>query len=124
MPYAGLIRVDVKALSDVSLKVVPGWIFPKNTVSRHSAPEMRAGCTQMYMLQSYAVSAHRQQKVSASSAFIFNKGAVQEPLYDEVIKEMSFVLNLKKGEQISFALVGSVCSARDFSDRIMKLNGR
>ena len=31
-------------------------------------------------------------------------------------KEMSFVLNLKKGEQISFALVGSVCSARDFSD--------
>ena len=29
---------------------------------------------------------------------------------------MSFVLNLKKGEQMSFALVGSACSARDFSD--------
>ena len=29
---------------------------------------------------------------------------------------MSFVLNLKKGEQISFALVCPVCSARDFSD--------
>ena len=117
MPYAGLIRVDVKALSDVSLKVAARMDIPQE----YSQPtqrfrKMRADDTQMYMLQSYAVSAHRQQKVSASSAFIFNKGAAQEPLYDEVTKEMSFVLNLKKGEQMSFALVGSVCSARDFSD--------
>ncbi len=117
MPYAGLIRVEVKALSDVSLKVAARMDIPQE----YNQPtlrfrKMRADDTQMYILQSYAVSAHRQQKVSASSAFIFNKGAAQEPLYDEVTKEMSFVLNLKKGEQISFALVGSVCSARDFSD--------
>ena len=117
MPYAGLIRVDVKALSDVSLKVAARMDIPQE----YSQPtqrfrKMRADDTQMYMLQSYAVSAHRQQKVSASSAFIFNKGTAQEPLYDEVTKEMSFALNLKKGEQMSFALVGSVCSARDFSD--------
>ena len=117
MPYAGLIRVDVKALSDVSLKVAARMDIPQE----YSQPtqrfrKMMADDTQMYMLQSYAVSVHRQQKVSASSAFIFNKGAAQEPLYDEVTKEMSFVLNLKKGEQMSFALVGSVCSARAFSD--------
>lgn len=125
MPYAGLIRVEVKALSDVSLKVAARMDIPQE----YNQPtlrfrKMRADDTQMYMLQSYAVSAHRQQKVSASSAFIFNKGAAQEPLYDEVTKEMSFVLNLKKGEQMSFALVGSVCSARDLAIRIMKLNGR
>ena len=83
MPYAGLIRVEVKALSDVSLKVAARMDIPQE----YSQPtqrfrKMRVDDTQMYMLQSYAVSAHRQQKVSASSAFIFNKGAVQEPLYD------------------------------------------
>lgn len=63
MPYAGLIRVDVKALSDVSLKVAARMDIPQE----YSQPtqrfrKMRADDTQMYMLQSYAVSAHRQQK--------------------------------------------------------------
>lgn len=85
---------------------------------------MRADDTQMYMLQSYAVSAHRQQKVSASSAFIFNKGAAQEPLYDEVTKEMSFVLNLKKGEQISLLWWVRYAPPVTLAIRIMRLNGR
>jgi len=117
MPYAGLIRVNVKALSSVSLKITARMDIPQE----YSQPtqffrKMRADATQLYMLQSFATSTYRQQKVSASSAFVFDEGKALEARYDETNKEIYFTIKLNKGDVLSFALVGSVCSTRDFSD--------
>ncbi len=61
-----------------SVRCIPESCCPDGYSQEYSQPtqrfrKMRADDTQMYMLQSYAVSAHRQQKVSASSAFIFRQ---------------------------------------------------
>lgn len=117
MPYAGLIRVNVKALSDMSLRVAARMDIPQGySQSTQRFRKMRADATQMYMLQSYATSTHRQQEVSASSAFIFDEDKATEVLYDEMDKEIFFTMKLRKGDSLSFALIGSVCSTRDFSD--------
>ncbi len=117
MPYAGLICLEVKALSDISLRVAARMDIPQEySRSEQRFRKMRADATQMYMLQSYATSTHRKQEVSASSAFIFDEGKATEVLYDEMDKEIYFTMNLRKGDSLSFALVGSVCSTRDFSD--------
>lgn len=117
MPYAGLIRVNVKALSDMSLRVAARMDIPQGySQSTQRFRKMRADATQMYMLQSYATSTHRQQEVSASSAFIFDEDKATEVLYDEMDKEIFFTMKLRKGDSLSFALIGSVCSTCDFSD--------
>lgn len=117
MPYAGLIRVNVKALSDMSLRVAARMDIPQGySQSTQRFRKMRADATQMYMLQSYATATHRQQEVSASSAFIFDEDKATEVLYDEMDKEIFFTMKLRKGDSLSFALIGSVCSTRDFSD--------
>lgn len=117
MPYAGLVRVEVTALSDLSLKVAARMDIPQE----YSQPvkrfrKVQADKTLVHSLQSYALSAHRRQNVSASSAFIFSEGKAPEQHYDEQNEELHFTMKLKKGEHASFALVGSICSTRDFSD--------
>lgn len=117
MPYAGLIRLNVKALSDMSLRVAARMDIPQEySQSTQRFRKMRADATQMYMLQSYATSTHRQREVSASSAFIFDEDKATEVLYDEIDREIFFTMKLRKGDSLSFALIGSVCSTRDFSD--------
>lgn len=117
MPYAGMIRVNITALSDMSLKAAARMDIPQEySLGVRRFRKVQADKTPVRMLQSHAVSSHRQQKVSASSSFIFNEGAATEPVYDEQKEEMYFTLTLKKGERLSFSLVGSICSSRDFSD--------
>lgn len=117
MPYAGLVQVEVTALSDFTLRVAAQMDIPQE----YSQPmkrfrKVQADKTLVHSLQAHAVSTHRRQKVSASSAFIFNGESAPRSLYDEKNQEMFFTLRLKKGQQLSFALAGSICSTRDFSD--------
>ena len=117
MPYAGLVRVDITAQSALSLRMSTQMDVPSEYVKPVCQfRNMSADATQMYMLQSYATSAYRQQKVSSSSSFIFDKQNSIIPLYDDKSKEMYFTVNMNKGENISFALMGSVCSSVDFND--------
>ena len=117
MPYAGLIQVDVTALSDFSLRIASRIEIPQEYIQPVSLfRKMTADATQMYMLQSYATSRYRHQEVSSSASFIFGGQSSFIPVYDEENKEMYFSVNLKKGEHLSFALIGSVCSSRDFAD--------
>lgn len=117
LPYAGLIKVSVKAKSDVTLKIASRMVIPDQySQSTQRYKTVWAEKTQVNMLQSFAVSRYRQKNVSASSTFIFDGHEKQELLYDESSKEMHFSIKLKEGSSFSFALVGSVCSERDFSD--------
>lgn len=140
MPYAGLIRVEVKALSPLSLKVTNRMEIPEEYNAESSQSRFRTlydGGTRMDVFQTSACSKHRKVEVAASSAFLFDidkdafsviKAASSAPIdefnspknlvpvYDEASKQSSFTLSLKKGETFSFALAGSICSERDFTD--------
>lgn len=117
MPYAGLVQVKLKARTDIQLQFgtemeIPGEYVQPDCRFR----EVEADGNKLYMLRACATSAYLQQKVAASSSFIFNKGLSMKPYYDDKTQSMCFSLKLRKGEEFSFALIGSVCTSRDFID--------
>lgn len=121
MPYAGLIRVELNALADITLKFSNRMDIPQE----YTAPVKRfrrlmADHTEMHMLQAFATSRYKHRQVSASSTFLFDKKTESLSVYEEKDEgkggEMSFTVALKKGDRFSFALVASICSDRDFSD--------
>lgn len=117
MPYTGLIRIKVKALSAFTLTVSGQMQIPQEYVD--SVKRIRrvvADNTEMRIFQAYAVSRYKRREVSASSAFLFENPKEQKPDFIESGKDMSFTVRLKKGETFSFALAGAVCSTRDFTD--------
>ncbi|HJD75242.1 MAG TPA: glycoside hydrolase family 65 protein [Bacteroides reticulotermitis] len=117
MPYAGLIRVTVKALQDISLHVgthmdIPGE-YASGTREFH---DTESDGIKVYMLHAYASTPWRKQQVASSSAFLFEQGKEIIPTFNDSSKELCFSAGLKKNEEITFALVGSICSSRDFID--------
>lgn len=124
MPYAGLIRVEVKALSPLSMKVTNRMEVPDEyETARLRFRTLFDGGTRMDVFQTGALSKHRHVEVAASSAFLFNNerdasGDTKSviPTYEEATGESSFTVSLKKGETYSFALAGSICSERDFTN--------
>jgi len=61
-----------------------------------------------------APSKHRGVVVSASAGFVFGNEEPSAFIHDK--EKIVFSLDMKKGETLSFALAGSVCSTRDFID--------
>lgn len=122
MPYAGLIRVKVKALSPLTMKVTNRMDIPDEYAdSRNRFRSLRDRGIQTGIFQTSALSKHRKVAVAASSAFLFNKDLPKDrknpvPVYDEAAKQFSFTISLQKGETYTFALAGSICSKRDFTD--------
>lgn len=118
LPYAGLVRVKVKALSDITLNVAHEMDIPQEYASPVKRfRKLMADRTEMRMLQAYAVSRYKKQEVCASSAFLFDAphGEIV-PEYENTNQTLSFEIKLKKGETFSFSLAGSICSTRDFND--------
>lgn len=65
------------------------------------------------LLRTSALTRHRNLQVSATSAFIFENDTKVE---ESDNKRNIFTKYLKTGEDFSFALLGAVCSQRDFID--------
>lgn len=114
MPYAGLVRVEVAALEDMYLSVENPIEVPdeyKNSGSKQVSVNVDGN--ELKIVRTWALSKYREQKVSASSAFIYNKNPNLQQQYDGTNR---IAISLKKGEKFSFALLGSVCTGRDFID--------
>lgn len=114
MPYAGLVQVKVKALAPVDLSVENGAEVP----DEYLQPRVQRKSIQDYglhlkLLRTSALTRHRNLQVSATSAFIFENDTKVEESGD---KRNVFTKYLKTGEDFSFALLGAVCSQRDFID--------
>lgn len=117
LPYAGMMQVTVKALKNVDLRVATRMEIPEGYVNPvKQFRDTESDGIKAYMLHAYATSAWRGQQTASSSIFLFDEGAERIPTYDEASGEMYFDLRLKRGESLTFALVGSVCTSRDFLD--------
>lgn len=117
MPYAGLVRVSVRALQDLKLEVGSQMEIPDGYADgTHEWHPADTDGIMVYMLHAHARSPWRGQQVAASSAFLFEPGREIVPAYSEERRESRFAAGLKKGERLTFALVGSICTSRDFLD--------
>lgn len=114
MPYAGLIQVDVKALGDVYLSV-ENWADVPEEYKQASVRQtgVQDNGHHLKMLRTWALTKHRNLQVAATSAFIFENEAGVEQFYNG---RSVFTKSLKKGEKFSFALLGAICTERDFID--------
>lgn len=117
MPYAGMIQVQVEALTDCALTAAAHMEIPEDyRQGEYGYREVWADGTPVHTLKAVAYSAHRAQEVSASSAFLLEHEAKEKVTYDDRQQQLGFTRCLKQGENYSFALVGAICTSRDFSD--------
>lgn len=118
MPYAGLVRVKVRALRDVTVRLTDAMCVPEGYRDSHTGyRDTESDGIKTYMLQARATSQWRGRLVAASSLFLFDDGD-HIPSYDEHTGQLSYGRRLKRGETMSLAVFGSVCSSRDFADPI------
>ncbi len=115
LPYSGLISVDIHALNPVSIEVdnqadVPAGYIDVNKTFK----SLDAGGKRMNILEVNASSGKRMQKVASSSLFIYPEDRFS--LTNEGQTKTSISTKMTAGEKLSFSLVGSICSTRDFVD--------
>ncbi len=116
MPYAGLIRLELKALKDTEISLSNSIIVPE----QYKEPEGHCNKIMMHgvsvpVMRRSAPSLYRDILVSASSAYIYDRSDRRFAL-DCDTESNNITISLKKGEAVQLALVGSVCSERDFLD--------
>ncbi len=116
MPYAGMVRIVLKALKDTEISFANGVSVPEQYKSSE------AHCSRINIHGSYvpvlrrsAESLYRDMTVSASSAYIYDRGDSRFS-NDCGTESNALTVRLKKGETAELALVGSICSERDFID--------
>lgn len=117
LPYSGLVKVEIKALSDVNIEFLNQMEVPEDY--RNVQKKLRTVYAGLdgkpeLILQAEAESSQKAHRVIASSEFIFESKNLNVKNEDQSRNILSG--NLKKGEKITFSLVGSVTSTRDFSD--------
>lgn len=115
MPHAGLIRVEVEALDELSLTVANTTDTPGEYAGpESSAHEVTVDGTHIRYRRTWAPSRHRGAVVSASAALLFDSApAVFQTCSGE---QNRLDVRLKRGERFSFDLIGAVCTDRDFID--------
>ena len=114
LPYAGLIRVEVTALDDMYLSVANPVDVPdeyKNPESKQISVNVDGN--ELKIVRTWALSKYREQEVSASSAFIYDKNPNVQQQYNGANR---ISVSIKKGEKFAFSLLGAVCTGRDFID--------
>lgn len=116
MPYAGMIRVRIKALQDCAVEVLQRTEIPKEYgVPDTACTKMRGGQAGQYVISVSAPSRYGAHTVTSSAGFVYDKKAFDFKLMKEEGK-LSISRKLRKGDTAEFALLGTVCSTRDFAD--------
>lgn len=116
MPYAGMIQVEIKALENCAIQVLQRTEVPKEYgVLDTVYTKMKGGQAGQYVVSVSAPSRHGTHRVTGSAGFVYEKNAFNFQLLKEA-GAISIFRTLQKGETVKFALLGTVCSTRDFAD--------
>lgn len=118
MPYCGLIDIQIKALKQLDVKVSNYMEIPSDDYASFLTRYRTQfdGDIRLDVLQTNALSMNGKQQVSASSVFVTPDALI--PVYDQHKQQAYIERKLNKNEVYSFALVGAICSTRDFIDPI------
>lgn len=116
LPQSGLIRVEMRALKDVSIGVKNSMAIPPEYVDgRKSCHSLEAGKVPVDILGANAWSSHRRHRVAASSMFIYPKDKFLLTYQEE---SMQITARIPSDSVLSFALVGAICSTKDNPDPV------
>lgn len=116
-PYMGMIVVEMLPKTDCMLEVTNSTVFPGELQETSATYKMlKDGKIELPVYTSQAKSLTGMQDLATCSAFLFDE---ERPLiyasYTASNQQaMSFNVQLQKGKSYRFALIGSVCSSRDF----------
>jgi len=120
MPYAGLIKVNIKPLKDIKIfaagKILCplDYINPVNTFDRKVDLDVV-----MPLLQTTAKGAFGKHKLAASATFVFKENhhpKLKHNLISKYDNELTFEKNLSKGVSYEFGWAGAVGSTQNFGD--------
>lgn len=116
VPYAGMIQVEIKALENCAIQVLQRTEVPKEYgVLDTVYTKMKGGQAGQYVVSVSAPSRHGTHRVTGSAGFVYEKNAFNSQLLKKA-GAISIFRTLQKGETVKFALLGTVCSTRDFAD--------
>lgn len=119
LPYMGLGVIEIKSKKSVEIELVNEVVFPEELQDRKTRfTVMRYGESLLPVYSSFSKSRTGKQNIATSSTFLCGK--------DERIsitgveggdnKAMCFRRVLQPGENYRCALIGAVCTSRDFDD--------
>ncbi len=114
MPYAGMIEVEVEARDQVTLKFTNRIDTPEGEyrTPKYLRQSLLVDGRPIRLLRTDAQTRFGRYGVSAASMFLHDEGF---QLTDSDT-EATLSITLQKGERRKFALVGAICTSRDFSD--------
>ena len=117
LPYMGMILVEILPTKSIDLEVTNATSFPeelKNTSATYKL--LKDGIIELPVYTSQAQSRTEMQNLATCTTFLFDSKRPQ--IYADYgtayYQSMGFKIQLKKGEKYRFALVGAVCSSKDF----------
>lgn len=118
LPYMTLGIFEICPKKDMELEISNTTYFPeelKNTSSHFKL--MRDGETLLPVRVSQANSRTGMQKIATCTSFLFDETeSLPDELKEKTQKNMTFKKTLQAGTKYRFALIGSVCTSKDFSD--------
>lgn len=116
-PYMGLSLVTVTSTQDIELEVINSTVFPSELQETSTTYKMlKDGKIELPVYTSTAKSRTGMQSLATCSAFLFDTERPEIRSYYGTAHQqsMGFNVRLKKGERYRFALIGSICSSRNF----------
>lgn len=118
-PYMGLSVVTVNPMQDIDLEVINSTIFPSELQETAAVYKvLKDGIIELPVYTSTAKSRTGMQNLATCSTFLFDTERPEIHSYygTGYQQSMGFTIRLKKGESYRFALIGSICSSRDFTN--------
>ncbi len=114
LPHTALLRVRLKALKDVSVCFTKSVSVPDGyQAPRHGHKEFHADGRRIRMQQTDARTVFGRHDVSAASMFIYDE---TEGVYETADEKAMLTFDLEAGEEVVFAVAGSVCTTAEYSD--------
>ncbi len=116
MPYAGMIRVRLKALENARIDVKSGMVIPSDDYRNAVIQKRRISAEghDCRILHAEARTIGGRHTASTSSALFFENGDFV--VNDTIADCNAAYIDLKKGQTAEFTLLGSLCTTRDFVD--------
>ena len=106
LPYAGLVTIEVKALSDIYLEINPEITTPRGAARIDSTSVTRKIAGKSYEIRRMRIRTPQRGILICAAAGTFTEDG------NEVAKNYS----LRKGETLKFHILGSVTPETDFAD--------
>lgn len=118
LPYMTLGIFEIYPQKDIELEVSNTTSFPEELKDTNCHFKlMRDGETLLPVRVSQANSRTGIQKIATCTSFLFDEPEkLPDDLKEKTPKGMTFKKTLRAGTKYRFALIGSVCTSRDFSD--------